>query len=164
MIQLTNNLIVIACYICILYSYKIINNRKKGILLLLILFVTNTCLESFIQPICLKSIYVLIIISLNYLIIKLIHRADINILDMFYMTYLYFIYILLNSIAFSNMIIIVFLLCITLCCSIWKRKLKDLNNKIICIWNGNTENSLRLRCIFIISFNLIIYMVCRIIN
>ena len=111
-----------------------------------------------------KWIYIILKLLIFYVILKLVYKSKTNIIDIFYIMYLFLIYEILR-ISISNVIIVeIVIIAFSVLCKKYEIKLKKINYRVMCIWNEKSEKSLTLRCSFVIIFNLSFYIICRIIN
>ena len=157
-----NSAIIICCFVIVVSSYKSKINKKNYILLYTLLFISNILIVYFIYPGFEKWMYILAKIIVYYILLKLTYRDKANLLDVFYLIY----FILINEVLmfsikniFIERIIIIIL---SILCKIFEENLKMLNDKIITTWNGKDDKSLTLRCIFVITFNISFYIICKI--
>lgn len=164
MSQITNSIIIIFCFVIIVSSYKDRIKTEKNIILYVLLLVCELLLVFFIYNNFDKWIYIILKLLIFYVILKLVYKSKTNIIDIFYIMYLFLIYEILR-ISISNVIIVeIVIIAFSVLCKKYEIKLKKINYRVMCIWNEKSEKSLTLRCSFVIIFNLSFYIICRIIN
>lgn len=162
--QIINNIIYIFCYVLIVSSYKDRINIQKNIILYVLLLISELLLINFIYYNLDKWIYIILKLLIFYTLLKLVLKNKTNIIDVFYLMYLFLIYEILKlsitNIIITDIVIILF----SLLCKKYEVTLKIINYGVMCIWNEKSEKSLTLRCTFVVIFNLSFYIICRIIK
>lgn len=161
--QIINSIIIISCFVIIISSYKNEINKEKYILFYISFFICNVFMMYFIYPNIEKWWYLLIKIIIYYILLKIIYKDRANIIDIFYIMYLFLIHQVLKFSIPNIFIETITIIVLSILCKIYQDKLKKLNNKIISMWNGKDDKSLTLRCIFAITFNISFYIICKII-
>ena len=160
--QIINSIITISCFVIIISSYKNKINKEKYIVFYISFFICNVFMIHFIYPNFEKWGYLLIKIILYYILLKMIYKDRANIIDIFYIMYLFIIHQVLK-ISIPNIFIeTITLIVLSILCKIYQDKLKKLSVKIINIWNRKDDKALTLRCIFVITFNISFYIICKI--
>lgn len=163
MIQIVNNMIIIFCFVMIISSYKNKINKVSYIALYSSLLISNLLIIYFIYPNFEKCGYILIKVIANYILLKLIYKERANVIDIFYIMYLFLIYQVLKFSIPNIFIETIIIIVLSILCKIYQDKLKKLSGKIISMWKGKDDKSLTLRCIFVITFNISFYIICKII-
>ena len=103
-------------------------------------------------------------VSLVFFIIGFKGNRKITILDFFYSVYVILIYEILFIVIKNNVVISIIFMILSLTLIALKNRINKLNYKIIKIWNSKGDNGLRLRCIFVITLNISIYLIFKIHN
>ena len=116
-----------------------------------------------IYPFLEKPMYVLIEIIIYYFWLKLIYKEKANLMDIFYITYFILLYGVLKLIIINDFIEKGIIIIFSILCKLCQNKLKKMNIKIINMWNGEDDKALTIRCIFLITFNISVYFICKII-
>ena len=161
MIELLNSAILGLSIILFLHSYKKELKIKKCIIFYIVYIVIRIILNKYIKYLVSTDIYLILKISLYYLILKLIFKKYINILDIFYIMYANLFIELSNKILKREIIANIIILVISFIFIINKEKVYKLSCKIINIWNENCEKSLTFRNIFLICFNISVFIICN---
>ena len=111
-----------------------------------------------------KWIYILLNLLIFYALLRLVYKSKANIIDVFYIMDLFLMYEILN-VSISNLIVnAIVIMAFSILCKIYEKKLRKINYRVMNIWNEESENSLRLRCVFVILFNMSFYIIFNIVN
>ncbi len=162
--QIINNIIIIFCFVIIVSSYKDRIKIVKHIILYVLFLISELLLMFFIYYNFDKWIYIILKLLIFYVLLKLIYKSKTNIIDIFYIMYLFLIYEILK-ISITNIIIVeVVIIVFSVLCKKNEVTLKKINYRVMCIWNEKSEKSLTLRCSFVIIFNLSFYIICKMIK
>ena len=160
--DLINIFISILCYMIILSCYKTRDIAYKYIIVFVLSFICNLLLNKYIYKLVDISIFVLMKIGINFLIIKIIFKKIINVLDIFYISCGFLLYRILEIVFLNYVYVNLALIFITVCLKIYAKSIYNLNCKIINLWDQDTDVSLRLRNSLIIIFNITIFILCKI--
>ena len=164
MIQIINNIITIFGFVIIVSSYKDRINLEKNIILYVLLLISKLLLMYFIYYNFDKWIYILLKLLIFYALLRLVYKSKANIIDVFYIMDLFLMYEILN-VSISNLIVnAIVIMAFSILCKIYEKKLRKINYRVMNIWNEESENSLRLRCVFVILFNMSFYIIFNIVN
>ena len=97
---------------------------------------------------------------LFYLIIKLIFKDKINILDIFYIMYGYLFMSLTSKVLKQEILVNIIVLLISCVFIANRERIYKLSCKIIKIWDEGSDRALTLRNVFVICFNISIFIIC----
>lgn len=147
--------------IIFLFSYKKDLKAKKCIIFYIIYILMQFILRNYIQYWISSEIYLIIKIMSYYLIMKLIFKDKVNILDAFYIMYGYFFITLSNKVLKQEIIVNIIVLMISLIFVFNREKIYKLSCKIIRLWNEDCDKALTLRNIFLICFNIIVFIILK---
>lgn len=160
--QIINSKIILFCLVVVITSYKDETKKMKNVLLYLACSSVNMLLIYFIYDKFDMWIYVLIQIIVFPTLLRIIYKEKANILDVFYIMYLYLLYKMINFYIHNCLIVELVALVIAILCRISQDKIKKINKKNIAIWNEKSERALTLRCCFVVLFNIAFYAICNI--
>lgn len=160
MIDVLNIAILGVSIIIFLISYKKDLNVKKCIIFYVVYIFTQFILRNYIKYWLTAEIFLIIKIMLFYLIIKLIFKDKINILDIFYIMYGYLFMSLTNKVLKQEILVNIIVLLISCVFIANRERIYKLSCKIIKIWDEGSDRALTLRNVFVICFNISIFIIC----
>lgn len=141
--------------ILFLNSYKKIEIKKNILLYILLTMVSIFIDFYFLDNKLHNDMFKLIS---YFALMKLIAREKVNIIDIFYVQLVLFIYYVLKKVIVTNVYPKIFILVISIISLLNKKNLKNINNMLMILWD-KPEKGLTCRNICIILFNLSIYVI-----
>lgn len=160
MMDVLNSAILGLSIIIFLFSYKKDLKVNKCIIFYIVYIFMQWILRNHIKYLVTTDMYIIIKIMLYYLMLKLIFKDKVNILDIFYIMYGYILIALSNKVLKQEILVNIMVLLMSFIFVANREKVYRFSCKIIKIWNEGSDRALTLRNIFVICFNISIFIIC----